>query len=344
MTTVIGRGVAVAAVVVVIGALARSAGAEPIAVVIRSERGEAAAEFLATQIKDQIVVRHSRYLDDPAKLLEEARAGWGERLVVVLDARRAIVRVIRTTDGTITARSLDPVAAEAPYAISLAAVELLGIVKTAPEARTTLPVEPPVPPPDSGKRRARIGPVISFGVQQTLATSGDVLLLQPTLAVEARLLRETGTWFSLGAHAAGLTSQTRSQLLVLPDGPDEDASVEYGRNELALRLGIGHRQGIGSITGWTNLGVAVVDVEARDGQGRHVAGDDRAAFWLGIGGELRYGFGKGVSMGLGAGGAFYPVTSQFFATPRGAAVPVSAFEESRFELRGRLVLVWEKIP
>lgn len=132
----------------------------------------------------------------------------------------------------------------------------------------------------------------------------------------------------------------REQLLVLPDGPDPGGTVEYSRNEISGRTSLGHRGGDGTVSLALDLGLAVVEAAARDRNERTVAIDSRHAFWLGLSGDLRYSLGAGFALGVGAGAAWSPVATRFFASPRVAPSRVVAFNEGQLDFRARLALYW----
>src|SRR5204863_7771353 len=132
--------------IAMLGALAvcsTAALADTVALITATPASDAAARYLSAQIDLPVVRRYSanaRHLD---KLVEEARASWREDLVVIVDADRAVVSVVRPADGTIGSRALSSSAARAPYAIALAAVELLELVRGAPPAHAAaLPRQP----------------------------------------------------------------------------------------------------------------------------------------------------------------------------------------------------------
>lgn len=317
--------------------LGTAARAERIAIVPASPAAAEAARSLEAQIDVPTLRRESAAARRPDALLEEARARWGDDMIVVLDPERATVTVLRPRDGTVSSRTLSADAAATPYVVALAAVELLGIVRGTPlELRR--PSAPPPPAPTGPS------PWISFdlGILQSVGTNGDIALLQPTVGFDARIVRLPGaSWVALGVHATGLSSTTRKQVLVLPAGIDPRGSVEYRRNEVSLRLSLGHRYGLGSATAFTESGLSAVRVRAVDGRGGEVAASGHAAFWLGAGGELRYALVGGLAIGIGAGLAWFPSTSRFHAAPPDYQGDVATVTESSLDLRARLTVAWE---
>jgi hypothetical protein len=319
-----------------VGLLATTgAHAEGVALVTASEGSDEAGRYLSNQLDIPVVKRPSAHARDLDALVAEARAGWHEDFVVVLDAERAVVSVLRPADGTMSSRALAPSAARAPYAVALAAVELLDVVRSAPPARAAAL---PAPPP----HHRRIGPVLDAGLVQSVSTNGDIVLLQPTVGVGLQVPLGTGdSWYSAGVHADGLSPMNRGQVLLLPTGAQERTSLQYARSEIELRLGGGTRHGPAAIAGWGDGGLAFIDVSVQDGDARTLVRDRRTAFWLGLGGELRYSFWAGLALGIGAGGAWFPVTSRFHASPPGSRSSLVALQEGTLELRARAALVWE---
>lgn len=315
-----------------------SARAERIAVVTTSPAGDETARSLEEQLDVPIERRESAHARDASALLSEARTGWGDDLVVVLDSERATVTVLRPKDGTVSSRTLPPEAAQTPYVVALAAVELLGIVRGTPLSQPHVPKpQPPrTPEPDS--------PWLSVdgGLVQSVGTNGDIALLQPTLGLDARIARlPSASWAALGVHATGLTSAERDQVLVLPSGLDARGTLEYDRNEVSLRLALGHRYGLGSAIAYSEAGLSVVRVSARDGSGHEVASSGHATFGLGGGGELRYALVGGLSVGIGAGFAWFPSTNRFHASPPQYQGQIATLTESSVDLRARLTVGWE---
>lgn len=314
--------------------------AERIAVVTTSPAGDETVRSLEEQLDVPIERRESSHARDPSALLAEARATWGDDLVVVLDSERATVTVLRPKDGTVSSRTLPAEAAQAPYVVALAAVELLGIVRGTPLVKSRAPHEEP-------RRRHENEPPppwlsLDFGLVQSVGTNGDIALLQPTIGLDARIARfPSATWIALGVHGTGLTSTERAQVLVLPSGIDPRGTLDYGRNEVSLRLSLGRRYGLGSAIAFSDAGLAVVKVSARDGSDHEVASSSHATFWLGGGGELRYALVGGLSVGIGAGFAWFPSTSRFHASPPQYQGEIATLTESSVDLRARLTVAWE---
>jgi hypothetical protein len=309
---------------------------DSVAVITASPASEEAARYLASQTDLTVVRRTSINARNLGGLLQEARAAWREPLVVVLDADFRVVSVLRPEDGTISSRALAPSAAAAPYVVAVAAAELLDLVQHAPSA-TPGTVSEGAPPPLGTLARL----VLDAGILQTVAASGQINLLQPTAGVDFMFARRGSTlWLGGGVHASGLGQFRREQTLTLQDGATINGAVEYTRSELSLRVLLSHRDGRIAATAWSDLGFAFVKTEAFTSD-RLLSTDRRQALWLGLGAEFRYSLVDGLSLGLGVGAGWFPVTSQFYASPPDSQQPVLAFEESSFDLRVRASLGWE---
>ncbi len=308
--------------------------AETVALVTASPSSEAAARYFSTQTELPVVRRQSHNSRDLDALVGEARTSWPEALVVVLDADRAVVSVLRPGDGTVGSRRLDAPAAAAPYAVALAAAELLEIVRDAPSARAAALV-PTVPPPLTTRW------VIGLEVLETVSINGDVGLVRPAAGVDLDVSpRASSLWLGIGLHVSGLVPLQRDQVLVLPNGPDDHGRLEYERNELSLRVALGQRYGRAEALGYAEGGVAFIDVKAIDHRADLVAEDNRATPWFGFGAELRYRLWAGVSLGVGAGLAWLPSPSSFYTSPPGPSATVPALAEGSVEIRARAGFAW----
>lgn len=311
--------------------------ARAVAIVTASPASEAAARYLSTQIDLPTVRRDSENARRLDLLMSEARARFPEDLVVVVDAERASVSVLRPSDGTIGSRALGERAARAPYAVALAAVELLEIVRNAPPAHAqSTPLAPP--------RSLLVRVSTDVGIVQSIGVTGSVGLLEPTAGVDVGFARPgSHVWFLGGVRAAGLVPTTHDLSLVLPSGVSR-GRIEYGRNDLSLRLGIAHRQGPSAVFGWADLGLAFIHVHSEDSTATYTTTDRRTAIWLGFGAELRYTVVGGLALGIGAGVAFLPVASRYYSSPPGSPTSLVALQEDPVDLRARASVIWEFDP
>jgi hypothetical protein len=222
--------------------------------------------------------------------------------------------------------------------VALAAVELVDIVRSAPSARAAaLPASEP--------ESVTVRLAVDVGLVQSVADSGDVGLLQPTAGADVQLQgSQSSLWLGVGVHGTGLSPMRRKQLLILQGGPDDGGTIEYARNEISLRPSAGHRRGATTAAASLDLGLAFVDVSAESREGVTVATDSRTAFWLGLSGDLRYSLDYGFALGVGAGGAWFPVATRYLASPppQQAGDPgVVAFDEGQVDFRARVSLFWE---
>jgi hypothetical protein len=216
-------------------------------------------------------------------------------------------------------------------------VELLEIVRSAPQAHAT-------PEQHRSSRGVVVHLAFDAGIMQSVGTSGNLGLLEPTIGFDVGFSRRSSpVWLLAGVHASGLVPSERDLTLILPTGPTR-GSVEYRRDEVSLRFGIGHRNGPSAVFGWADLGVAFIRLNARDSLGTFSVVDERTSIWLGLGAELRYTVVGGFALGIGAGVAFLPVPSRFYASPQGSTTELTALQEDGVELRARASLIWEFDP
>jgi hypothetical protein len=328
---------ALAVVALTFGSTAFGAAASAVAIITASPASEAAARYLSTQIDLPTARRYSENARRLDQLMAEARTRFSEDLVVVVDAERASVSVLRPSDGTIGSRALGDEAARAPYAVALAAVELLEIVRNAPPAHAQ---STPAPSP----RSLLIRISADIGIMQSIGTTGSVGLLEPTAGVDVGFARPgSHVWLLAGLRAAGLVPTAHDLTLVLPSG-DSRGRIEYGRDDLSLRFGIAHRQGPSAVFGWADLGLAFIHVHSQDAVDAYPVTDHRTAIWLGFGAELRYTVVGGLALGIGAGVAILPVASRFYSSPPGSSTQLVALREDPVDLRARASVIWEFEP
>ncbi len=336
---------------------ATAARASGVAVVVAHERDVAAAEHVAAGLGAGVVRRVASAPEDVQLLLEEARRAWPEELVVVLDTGRRSVRVLRVSDGTVLSRVLEHLVAErSPYAVSVAALELLELVgfpprppeaepppeparPEPPPAPVSFPVQPPRAPasvrPDPGPSPAF---VVLGGAMLDAAADGDLALVQPALGAEFQL--RFRPWVATaGARVSAFGGRQRS---VAPGaGADQifDADVEYARTDVGLRAGFGTRDGDATALAIVQGGLGFVSVtgvgELRDGGPSRDGEVSRLVPWFGGGGELRYGVGAGLGIGLDVGVAFQPSSASY--TVDGT----SAYDEGNYHVRGGVLAFWE---
>jgi hypothetical protein len=324
--------------------------AQTVAVVVASEADAAAAEYLLRQIEGGATRHATAVARDRDALLAEARQSWSERLIVVLDTERATIHVIRMWDGTALSRALDPqVARSSPYAVAVAAVELLELAGHEPAAPAPpvapAPVAPPPPPPIEPMPAPRPMPpartlalhaTLSLGGLLSLSLGGDVVLLQPSGGLGMQLRDARSPWF-FGAAAHGATFGARRRSVV-PTTPIERASeieVEYDRSEAVLRLLGGYQNSNLSAYAAGDVGAAFISTTPYIGEERSVGGRDRVALALGLAGGLRYGLGEGFALD-GALGAGWLSGARSYQ-----AAGTDAFDEGALQLRFSIGFFWE---
>jgi hypothetical protein len=347
-------GIVLAAVMATPAALAQT-----VAVVAATPSDEPAAQHLMTQIEGDATRRTTDLAREPEKLIEQAQAQWHERMVVVIDTESGFVKVLRTWDGMVLTRSLErAVARSSPYAVAVAAVELLELAGHEPP-RHELPnvpdpvLPPPLTPPPtteptdiepekpSEKQRVEPPPsprklraVLNLGGLLTVSLGGDVTMIQPTIGLGMMVEPFVGNWWiGVDGHGAAFGAKNRG---VVP--ADREASgeldVRYEREELGLRLSTGTGASDSGLFGFLNGGLSFISVIPRGEDGSPVGGRDRIGGWAGAGGGLRYSLEQGPGLELSVGAMWLSGGRTY------RAVDTPAFDEGPLHLRVAAGVFW----
>jgi hypothetical protein len=333
--------------------------AQNVAVVAATTSDEPAATHLMTQIEGDATRRTSELARESEKLLQQAQAEWPERMVVVIDTESGVVKVLRTWDGMVLTRTLErAVARSAPYAVAVAAVELLELaghepprrdIPSAPDPILPPPLSPPPlvsdepgiehepraePPRPRAATPRKLRALVSTGGLLTMSLNGDVTLLQPTIGLG--LIVEplaANWWLGLDAHGAAFGSKNRT---VVPTNREVsgELDVEYERQEVGLRLSTGSGSADSGLFGMLDGGLAFINVTPRAEDGRQVGGRERVPVWAGVGGGLRYALDEGPGLELA-------VSAIWLAGGRNyLAADTQAFGEGPLHLRVAAGVFW----
>ncbi|MBI5490256.1 MAG: hypothetical protein HY905_23170 [Deltaproteobacteria bacterium] len=314
--------------------LSPGAAAEPgagIAVVATGSADEAAAAEFAGILDQAVTRRHPEAPRNTDAVMRQAGAEWPEPYVVVFDVERAVVRVLRPEDGMVLYRPLDPpVARQEPYAVALAAAELLDLAATTPLAEAAA-----VAPPPATERRAEV-PRWALGVvaggTSVVGLGGELAVIQPSFGVEVLLDRRRGPWFGALSLQAGVWSfQERS---VAGAAGGDAAAVELQRHDLVLDAALGRGIGPAALLLSVELGFAFSSYTVRNSSARRVDDALQVAGWLGVAVAVRLDVGAGFFVQTGTGLAWSPDAESF----RIGSVPV--FDAGDVQLRGSLMLGW----
>ena len=344
------RRLLTAALVVASFALGGAARAERVGIVAAGPEDEAAARHLSRQLASGGTVRRTTRAHDPEALLARERREWHDDLVVVLDARRASVFVLRPRDGAILSRALDEATAEtSPYSMAVAAGELLDLARVeqppespgSPAARPEPPAPlrpepvaqvPAEPPRDLAPRDDYVlDYALGLGVREAKALDGDLSLIEPTLSAALEIgRRHASSWVTTGVAGSTFGHDVRAFPLV----SGKIDRITYDRSEIALLLGVGESSGRAVLGAWYGLGVALAHLRAADSTAAAMADDSRQALVQGLGGEVGYDLGWGGGIGAGMGVAWVTNPSHF------RVESVEVLREGQIELRAQAGFLW----
>jgi hypothetical protein len=196
-------------------------------VVPRDGSGAEFASHLAGELDEPASVRTSTITF--ASLLDLPALSFPEPYLIFADPRAGRVLVMRPSDRTVLLRAIDEATArESPYALAVAAAELLRLAR----ASETLPnLEPPPTSEARPSPRLALGTTISVGVAITEAFGHEPLLVQPTFALALDLIETESELFSTIALAIKAPYSS--------DRSFGDTLVRYRRWDAALLVGVG---------------------------------------------------------------------------------------------------------
>lgn len=318
--------------VVVAGVAPTAAQDARVSVVLAGDVDAAAAAQLDAVLQTRPLRRVVDEPRDESSVLATARAqNWPEPYVALLDVGRARVCVVRITDRTVATRLLDPdVARESPYAVALAAAELLDLVRDEPPVdEASSPAPPPAARPPSASERS-LGLAMLAGAMLVTGPGGDVSLVEPALGAQLVARPWRGTFVTtLGLSAGLLGSLHRRTSGAIPA---QDAWVDYDRSDLGVSLYAGDDERGAMLLGGFDATLSFVSVQATDASGGVLGEDARVVFTPGVGVALRYPIASRFFVQLGAGAGVPTGRTTYLV--RGAP----AVNEGAVHLRGTLLL------
>jgi hypothetical protein len=259
-----------------------------------TEAGRRLGDQLSAELDEPVRIRTSTLT--AADVLALPPFPGVERYLIFADPEQGRIIVVRAADRTLLLRGFDPSRTDA-HAMAVAAAELLRLARSSGE--------PPPPPAEVASAvRSRdtldVGVSIALGLAVTEAFGHEPLFLQPSIQVGMELEeRSSGVW------SMALVSVRVPQVRDTTFG---DTRIRYRRWEPALVLGVGGVIGDFTLGATLEIGTSITRAEAFASSGELIHREDRLPFWLAAGGLVRYHFGAGFGVQLGAslGGSTSP--------------------------------------
>lgn len=229
---------------------------------------------------------------DPMALRRWA-AQAGVHIVVRIDAQRGRVVALRTRDGRLVERRLDPaLAARSAYAVALVAVELVEVLATEVATRLRRPVRPTAP---AYAFVARAGPALS------IALDGDVV--SPRLTANVGLRTHPARWPVAIELVLGVSPAIALDHDVEPPGEGlvltaTGSVVRYTRHDVTASAGVWTSRARLSLGGGVLGSVGLVTARALDALGATLGDHRRVVASAGgfVGARVR--LGSGFFLGL----------------------------------------------
>ncbi|HMI91240.1 MAG TPA: hypothetical protein VK509_07745 [Polyangiales bacterium] len=334
--------------------LAAGSGASAqVALISRGPEDRAVLEQLAGMIDEPLHERAESQARGLGAIMDDARAGWPERYVVVIDRSGDSVYALRPADRTSVSRVLSPeLLAESPYAVGLAIAELLEWLGATPrggDAPTALPSagangaspssaapELPEPEPATSEQGAspQFGIAVAAGIELSGSPSAELSLARLALGLEAQLGRgRDPLWFALAARFSAPASLRRRLDAALRSA--EVDALEYESTELALQLALGFGRHASTLALGPFVGLSPVRVAVLDEDGATRGEKEKWTGFAGLGVRLRHPIGLGFALDLSA------EAELLFAPVRYRVTGRQVLEDGPLRAQTRLCLVWE---
>lgn len=275
--------------------------------------GAETARHLGDQIQGLQVLKTTTAALSIEALVKRAGAEWPSGLAVALDNTHHQVVVVRPADGTVLSRGLDPARRTTPYAVAVAALEMLDLAgeEIGPAVVVT------------STTGARLGFAVDGTFVASFAPGGEGLV--PMAGAGAHLVLRGQRWwgsFGIGARAFGA-----HQAALL--GYD----LDYRRLDFEARFGLGRTFGRVELMGSADLGGSFVRIEAQE-EGEVVGQDQRVSPWAGPTLELRVVLGAGFALKASTGLAFVVNRARFLVQGE------PAFEEGAVRWVSSVGVLW----
>jgi hypothetical protein len=251
-----------------------TATSEPVVILIPPE--SVTASIAASHLRDELEVssRVEPALDlDLEAVVSRARQVWPDSVVIVLDPKKNETWLLRPGEDKLVVRSLEKRSDVSPYALAVAAAELVRISLT---ERHRPPEEAPVAAPEPpAARDLEIALSVGFGLAASPGFEGA--LAEPVLGLDLRL-GSAGFWSSIGVRARGPSSASAAK---------GEAIVDYDRTDLSLRIAFGPEHDPWIFTALLEVGASITNATAV--RGSDLLGEaSRVPFWVGGGVDLEY--------------------------------------------------------
>jgi hypothetical protein len=334
-----------------------TAAAAQVVLISRGPEDRAVREQLAGMLEEPLSERAEGEARSLGAIMDDARAGWPARYVVVIDRAGDSVHALRPADRTSTSRVLSPeLLAQSPYAVALAIAELLEWLGATPRSAVAGPADgethaaetsdhgPSQPEaqldsdadsdPSEPQTSWPFAVAVAAGVELGGSPSAELSLMRPAFGLEAQLGRgHAPVWFALAARFSAPASLHRRLELALRS-EDRDA-IEYESTELALQLALGIGRPAYGLAFGPFVGVSPVRVAVLDEAGATRGEREPTTGFAGLGVRLRYPLALGFAFDLSAEAEllFEPIRYRVTGRP--------VLEDGPMRAQTRLCLVWE---
>lgn len=279
--------------------------------------GAETARHLSDQLDELETLKTTTTALSAAAVVPRAAVEWPDHLVVALDNTSHQVVVVRPKDGTVLSRALDPTQRTTPYAVAVAALELLDL---AGEEIGRIEVQTSTP-----------GASLSVAVEGTgvlsYAPGGEGAVPMVGAAAWLALRGSRSRWWG------GVGLGTR--LLGVHRAEAGGYAIDYERLDFEARFGLGRRYGRFDGLLSADVGGSFVAIETTDLSGVVASREQRVSPSAGLSLEGRLLLGAGFALKASTGLSFVVNRARFLVQGE----PV--FEEGAIRWTSALGVLWE---
>lgn len=279
--------------------------------------GAETAHHLGDQLEALEVLKTTTTALAVTAVVPRATAEWPDHLVVALDNTTHQVIVVRPKDGTVLSRALDPAQRTTPYAVAVAALELLDL---------------------AGEEVGRVAvQTSSAGASLTLAVEATGVLSWAPGGEGGVPMVGAGAWLALRGSrsrwwgAVGLGARLLGEHRAEARG----YAVDYRRLDFEARFGLGRRYGRLDGLVSADVGGSFVAIETTTLIGAVASREQRVSPSAGLSLEGRLLLGAGFALKASTGLSFVVNRARFLVQGE----PV--FEEGAIRWTSGLGVLWE---
>lgn len=279
--------------------------------------GAETAHHLSDQLENLEILKTTTSALSASALVPRAAADWPDHLVVALDNSSHQVVVVRPKDGTVLSRALDPGQRTTPYAVAVAALELLDL---------------------AGEEVGRVAVQTSTaGASLSVAVEGTGVISWAPSGEGLVPMIGAGAWLALRGSRSSWWGAVGLGARILGEHLAETGAyrIDYDRLDFEARFGLGRHYGRLEGLLSADVGGSIVAIETTTLAGVVASREQRVSPCAGLSLEGRLRLGAGFALKASTGLSFVVNRARFLVQGE----PV--FEEGAIRWTSGLGVLWE---